>query len=581
MAIFKTLTQGGQVHLHQLRMLKQVLFAGLTFSVVVGGGYFGWSFMKIPSIPRQMLLETYWAEMLILTVPEERAYKMTQNFVGPHGKTYHRSSLSILQDRQIQKQFRYAEAKTIEALWDSLRFTLWALLGLGALWFAYGFAQQMNHHKRGNYIVSWRTLRNRLLLTRKASDLKLGKMPLLKGSETSHMLLTGTTGTGKSNAFNILLPQIRKRGDRALIVDITGDFIERHYKPDRDCILNPFDVRSQDWSPWADCEFDAHYDVLANAIIQKNGSHRDPFWENASRAILKTALRKMKYQGIPNIKHLYEFLMYSEETKFDEYFQGTEAATFASKSNEKTTQSIRSTLATHLEGFRYLEDSPKYFSIREWVSETPPYDQGGWLFLTARPDQRSTLVPLISTWVDIAINALMVLPPDPNRRLWFVIDELAALQKLPCLQGGLAEGRKYGGCFLAGFQNKQQLEAIYDREEAAAMLDLFNTKAFFRCTEPNTQQWIAKVLGDKEAAESNESISFGANSMRDGVSLGRHIHQRSLVMPSELSLLENLHCYLKLPGDYPITQLKTPYQKQATKKQERFIIKPEKGRKYA
>ena len=148
-------------------------------------------------------------------------------------------------------------------------------------------------------------------------------------------------------------------------------------------------------------------------------------------------------------------------------------------------------------------------------------------------------------------------------------------------QGGLAEGRKYGGCFLAGFQNKQQLEAIYDREEAAAMLDLFNTKAFFRCTEPNTQQWIAKVLGDKEAAESNESISFGANSMRDGVSLGRHIHQRSLVMPSELSLLENLHCYLKLPGDYPITQLKTPYQKQAIQKQDRFIMKPEKGRKYA
>lgn len=33
----------------------------------------------------------------------------------------------------------------------------------------------------------------------------------------------------------------------------------------------------------------------------------------------------------------------------------------------------------------------------------------GWIFLTARPDQRETLRPLLSTWVDIAINALMIL----------------------------------------------------------------------------------------------------------------------------------------------------------------------------
>jgi type IV secretory pathway TraG/TraD family ATPase VirD4 len=95
--------------------------------------------------------------------------------------------------------------------------------------------------------------------------------------------------------------------------------------------------------------------------------------------------------------------------------------------------------------------------------KTRKHQKGGWLFITARPDQRETLRPLISMWMDIAINALMVLPENQKRRLWFVVDELAALQKLPRLQMGLAEGRKYGGCFLVGFQSKPQLEDIYGR----------------------------------------------------------------------------------------------------------------------
>lgn len=149
----------------------------------------------------------------------------------------------------------------------------------------------------------------------------------------------------------------------------------------------------------------------------------------------------------------------------------------------------------------------------------------------------------------MAINALMRLPANYDRRLWFVIDELAALQRLPRLSMGLAEGRKYGGCFLVGFQSKPQLEEIYGRNGAESMLNLFNTKLSFRCTEPSSQQWISKVLDDKEEAEPTENISYGANSTRDGVSLSRHTRQKPLVLPAEFSQLQDLEAYVKLPGD--------------------------------
>lgn len=112
------------------------------------------------------------------------------------------------------------------------------------------------------------------------------------------------------------------------------------------------------------------------------------------------------------------------------------------------TLSIRATLANHLQSFRYLRNAEHTFSIRKWVEQGDAADQ--WLFLTASPDQREALRPLLSGWLDIAINALMSLTPDAKHRFWFIMDELPSLQKLPSLEMGLAEARKYGGCFLAG-----------------------------------------------------------------------------------------------------------------------------------
>jgi len=88
------------------------------------------------------------------------------------------------------------------------------------------------------------------------------------------------------------------------------------------------------------------------------------------------------------------------------------------------------------------------------------------------------------------------------------------------------------------------------------------------------------VLGDKEETEPQESISYGANSMRDGVSLSHHTRQKPLVMPTELSQLKDLECYVKLPGDYPCTKLQMTYQASVGSATVAFLLKPEKKRKY-
>ena len=90
----------------------------------------------------------------------------------------------------------------------------------------------------------------------------------------------------------------------------------------------------------------------------------------------------------------------------------------------------------------------------------------------------------------------------------------STLQKLPPLETMMAESRKYGGCVMAGVQSFPQLTNTYGHHQAQSILDLFNTKIFFRNTDPNTTQWISKVLGEAETTEHIENLSYGATRLR-------------------------------------------------------------------
>ena len=55
----------------------------------------------------------------------------------------------------------------------------------------------------------------------------------------------------------------------------------------------------------------------------------------------------------------------------------------------------------------------------------------------------------------------------PGRRLWFIIDELPTLERIPSLTSGQRESRRFGGgCFEIGTQVVSELREIYGRYKA-------------------------------------------------------------------------------------------------------------------
>ena len=133
--------------------------------------------------------------------------------------------------------------------------------------------------------------------------------------------------------------------------------------------------------------------------------------------------------------------------------------------------------------------------------------------------------------------------------------KLAALNKVPILTQALAELRKFGGCCVIGFQDLQQLEALYGVSTARTLGSLTGTKLVFRLDNYAAKQ-MAELFGSQEILEPNRSISFGAHQMRDGVSLAEQRQIRYVASPTDLMRLDNLEAFIKFPRNLDVSKLK-------------------------
>ncbi|HHT9169584.1 TPA: type IV conjugative transfer system coupling protein TraD, partial [Legionella pneumophila] len=329
--------------------------------------------------------------------------------------------------------------------------------------------------------------------------------------------------------------------------------------------LNPFDARCANWDLWLEAPKDELLENMAESLIPMHGEN-DPFWVNAARTVFACLASQMREDKERSLSKLLGLLVTGEFSELEPYLSGTAAATLVSNKIEKTAISIRSVITTYLKSMQSLngldESGKPSFSIRDYLLNK---DLEGWLFISSNGEQHKSLKPLISMWIAMASLTLLSLPEDANRRIWFICDELPSLHKLPLLGETIAEVRKFGGCFLLGMQSFSQLEKVYGRSGAAEIFDLLNTRAFFASPSHEMAQLVSKELGDEEIDDTRENYSYGANSIRDGISLGKNRITRPLVTYPEIMGLDPLTCYLRLPGQYPITKLELHYQKRSIK----------------
>ena len=386
-------------------------------------------------------------------------------------------------------------------------------------------------------------------------ELTLGGVRVPAQDEAKHFKIIGATGTGKSTAINELLDQVLARGDRAVIADPDGGYLQRFYDRERgDVVLNPFEPRSLKWNLFK--EIHASYDVeqLARSLIPDQDAH-DSSWRGYARTFFTAVTRRAHEAGVRDVGELYRLLVVADAAELRTLLRGTPAQPFLEEHNSRMFDSIRSVASTAVGALEHVAaQSAPDFSIRQWISQAPR----GVLFMPYKANQIAALNSTISAWMRLAIFETMdreVEPERPGRprpRLWFIVDELDALGPIDGLKDALARLRKFDGRCVLGFQSIAQVSSTYGAGDAHTIVENCGNTLLLRCSASEgggTARFASQLIGEREVLRTTVSRSRRASELFGSTTRGQHLSVEPAVLPSQVEQLPDLAGFLKYASD--------------------------------
>ncbi|HIF0232777.1 TPA: type IV conjugative transfer system coupling protein TraD [Legionella pneumophila] len=549
----KLFIRGGQTFLHNVRMFTQVgKKVSLAMMIIAMGMVVVIFYTNTTDYQRYIGKE--WAKAHVLLLFQDRAKQTVQMSTGESYPVY---SSQIIKAPMVLNIVSQLKIQLFISLMEGGAVSLLALIFIVRWLQRKGEKQSESKIVRGSELVEEPELKKCIKKKGKTSPYRIGTVYLPFGSEAQHIQIVGTTGSGKTVAIRDLLMTIRERGERAIIYDKGGTYLSRFFREDQDVLLNPLDERGHSWNVWAECEDKADLEALAEAIMPMPiNNTMDPFWIHAARMIFVSTANELKNHPNRSNLMLLRYLLTTDLEKIHHLLRHTESGSLVSEKVQKTALNVKTVMATYLKSLLYLKDEGDIFSIRDWIVN----DNGNsCLFVSSDGRKHPTIRPLISAWINTATKELLGMPPDDNRRVWFILDELTTLHALPFLGTVKSESRKFGGCFVLGHHGPSQLRTIYGNDGATSISGLCSTRMYLRLPEDGDAEPASRNLCSFEIEEANESISYGANTLRDGVSISRQTREKRLVMPTEIQVLDDLEGYLRVKGNFPAAKINLKY----------------------
>src|SRR5580698_1352099 len=366
-----------------------------------------------------------------------------------------------------------------------------------------------------------------------------------KRAEAQHMQIIADTGGGKTVILLQILRQIKHRGDSAIVYDPARDFVRRFYDPKRgDVILNPLDKRCPYWGPSEELRRRSEAKALAVSLFEPPQDRKGEFFIESPQKIFAFL---MAYGPTP--EELVKWM--SDPQEIDRRLKGTEHAHLIDPRAQQQRAGVLGSLGLVADSLRLLPKKGE--GNGEWTASDWAEKRQGWIFLTSRAAEREALRPLQSLWIDWLVLRLLNEPTKGQNRVWFLIDELASLQKLPQLHTAITEGRKGKNPVVLGFQGKAQLEYLYGHL-AEVMLSQPATSIWLTTKEPNAGEWVSNFIGKIEIERLRETHFDGTRAGRN-FTIDRQVEP--LVLESEISGLPDLHAYMKYQNY--VTYFSFPY----------------------
>ena len=375
------------------------------------------------------------------------------------------------------------------------------------------------------------------------------RLTVPREEENEGLLLLGDPGTGKSQVMHQLVSEIAGRGSFEAVVcyDPVGEFVEHHYNPETDIILNPLDARCPYWSLVAEIsgandEMSAPERLFIAESFFPDYPQAAPntqFFLKAARSIFA---RMLAFNPPPD--RLVEML--TDDALIDYCVAGTEHAHLIDKAAKAQRAGVLATLSEVGESLKLL---PSYeqcqrqsFIFRKWAQR-----RRGRIFITSTQSTREALRRLHAAWFNILFGKLLgtIVSTSNCRPCWVIIDEAHSLKRLPSLETALVEARKYKVKIVLGTQNKAQFEQHYGHA-AATMLAASHTKMFYRTNEAASARWVSEMIGEQEVERPRISTTASVQTYgRDSLNYAPGIERSLVINKEQIMALPNLNGYWK------------------------------------
>ena len=549
--------RGGQTTQHWLRMAAQV-FRGATLA---GATVFFITYVLLClnyyEVPK---VQMTWAHWLATFFVENRGVPGREiRLPDFNGVWVQRTAQDIYLDPVISDLALAYQVMATRLAWVAAIPTTAAYLLACIIFYIAGRRLDGDEHVRGTYLVSakdlkrWSKRKWRAYEKRFGADFKTAPRYTIAGIEfppnavEAQTAISGTVGTGKSNAIKELLAGVRAHKGRAIIYDRMGALIREFYDPERDIIINPFDARSQSWSPFNEAERPEIFTQMAEVLIPDRQGISDPFWSQSARLVFDYAARELLKKGQTTNAALRQAILNIPTDDLAFLLEQTPGRHVLNKDIAKTAGSIRANLVAELRFLEFLRDDGEQFSIRDWVKN----GQDGFIFLSGDAERAAATRNIISTLFEVAANALMTCPESHDPRVWFFMDEVPTLNRMPFLPKSLAEIRQFGGAFVVGYQVYSQLEDTYGDKAAQTIAGNLNNRIVLNTPDADTAERFSKSLGSEDVEERRESLTVGAHEARDGVGFSQQRVERRIVTASQIQSLPQFEGYIRFAYDAP------------------------------
>ena len=379
-----------------------------------------------------------------------------------------------------------------------------------------------------------RILRGRRLETprrRGKGRVSWGKGVVPSEAETSHFLILGTTGSGKTFAMRRMMREVlSENACQALVYDAKGEappFLEELGLPW--VTFQPFAEDGVAWDIAADIDTHAAARQLARILVPEERAGANSFFTFAARDLLSEVVVTLQRLGNPWGLHDLVFETRSRK-RIDSLLHATMSGSELAENyfaDERTGGNVLMTLRARLADLEPVAEAwqgKEARSLRSWL-------HGNFVLVLASDESVRAPLDALNQVLFRRIADLLLQQEDCRaRRTWLFLDEVREAGKLDGLSSLLLRGRSKGACCVFGLQDIEGLREVYGVHVANEMLGMCSNKAILRLESPETAAWASKVFGEFESIELR-STREGAWGQRRARSEERV--RSEVLMPSE------------------------------------------------